>query len=209
MENILLVLKDGVLTFFLYAIVAVFAQNAIFNRALGVSRLLKLVEDPTLDTLLFGVLLCIIQVVSCVLGFFANKLFGVILGEMRFFVRPLLMVLCMAVAYVAIFFLVVFFYKKSNVKTVVEVLPLACFNCCILGTLLTTVTRNYTFLETLAFAIGSAVGYVLAVLLVTEGQRKLRNRNIPQSFKGLPANLVYIGILALAIYGFTGHMPVF
>ena len=45
---------------------------------------------------------------------------------------------------------------------------------------------------------------VLAVLLVTEGQRRLRSRRIPASFRGLPITLVYIGILALAIYGFTG-----
>ena len=28
---------------------------------------------------------------------------------------------------------------------------------------------------------------------------------IPKAFRGLPITLVYIGVLALAIYGFTGH----
>ena len=27
----------------------------------------------------------------------------------------------------------------------------------------------------------------------------------PKAFRGLPITLVYIGVLALAIYGFTGH----
>ena len=27
----------------------------------------------------------------------------------------------------------------------------------------------------------------------------------PAPFKGLPITLIYIGVLALAIYGFTGH----
>ena len=31
--------------FFAYAVMAVFAQNAVFTRALGVSRLVKLVDD--------------------------------------------------------------------------------------------------------------------------------------------------------------------
>ena len=31
-------------TFFLYAVTAVFAENAVFGRAMGVSRLVKLVE---------------------------------------------------------------------------------------------------------------------------------------------------------------------
>ena len=33
----------------------------------------------------------------------------------------------------------------------------------------------------------------------------LCSRAIPKAFRGLPITLVYIGVLALAIYGFTGH----
>ena len=46
---------------------------------------------------------------------------------------------------------------------------------------------------------------MLAVLLVTEARHRLRSRAIPKAFRGLPITLVYIGVLALAIYGFTGH----
>ena len=43
------------------------------------------------------------------------------------------------------------------------------------------------------------------VMLVTEAQNRLRSRAIPEAFRGLPITLIYIGVLALAIYGFTGH----
>ena len=46
---------------------------------------------------------------------------------------------------------------------------------------------------------------VLAVLLVTEARHRLRSKAIPEAFRGLPITLVYVGVLALAIYGFTGH----
>ena len=51
----------------------------------------------------------------------------------------------------------------------------------------------------------SAALIVLAVLLVTEARHRLRSKAIPEAFRGLPITLVYIGVLALAIYGFTGH----
>ena len=54
---------------------------------------------------------------------------------------------------------------------------------------------------TLAFNICT----VLAVLLVTEARHRLRSKAIPEAFRGLPITLVYVGVLALAIYGFTGH----
>ena len=43
------------------------------------------------------------------------------------------------------------------------------------------------------------------MLLVTEARHRLRSKAIPETFRGLPITLVYIGVLALAIYGFTGH----
>ena len=72
--------------------------------------------------------------------------------------------------------------------------------------LLIGTTRHFDLLQTMGFALGSGVGYVLAVLVVREGARKMDNEDVPATFRGLPVTLLYIGILALAIYGFTGHL---
>ena len=45
-----------------------FAENAVFSRALGVSRLVKLVDDSTVDTLVFGGLMCAVQLISAPLA---------------------------------------------------------------------------------------------------------------------------------------------
>ena len=59
--------------------------------------------------------------------------------------------------------------------------------------------------EEQCWGLGSGLGYLLAVMLVTEADRRLRSEAIPEAFRGLPITLIYIGVLALAIYGFTGH----
>ena len=87
------------------------------------------------------------------------------------------------------------------------VLPMATFNSAVLGVMLLTATQGFSWVQTMGFALGSGVGYMMAVVIVTEGQRKLRSRSVPAAFKGLPVTLLYIGILSLAIYGFTGHRP--
>lgn len=190
-------------TFVVFAVSATFAQNAIFSRALGVSRLLKLVEDSSRDTILFAVLLCSIQVISGFLSFFANRLLAVL--SFRAAVRPLALVLCGAVAFFVVLAVVVFGVKPQNSKNVIAVLPTATFNAAVMGTMLLCINQSFTLLQTIAFSFGSAWGYLLAMLLVNEGQRKLRSRAVPTAFKGLPITLLYIGILALAFYGFTGH----
>lgn len=192
-------------TFFLYAMAAVFAQNAVFSRALGVSRLVKLVEDSTVDTLTFGGLMCLIQLIAAPLAFFSNRWIQPL--GFRSAIRPLVFVLCSTVAFLVVLALVLLVFKLQNAKDMVAVLPMATFNSAVMGMLLLTATQNFTLLQTMGFALGTGVGYTMAVVIVTEGQRKLRSRAVPAAFKGLPVTLLYVGILSLAIYGFTGHRP--
>lgn len=196
-----------VLAFFVYAVVAVAAQNAIFTRALGVSRLVKMVDDGSVELLKFGALLTFVQFLSSLLGYFVNRLLAGSSFAYKAAFQPLVLVLCSVVAFFVVLLGVALLGSRIAAKDYVELLPMATFNCCVLGTLLLTTLGGYTLAQTLAFSLGTSVGYVLAVLLVDEGQRKIQNRNLPATFRGLPVTLVYIGILALAIYGFTGHTP--
>ena len=197
----------AVAEFFLYAVIAVFAQNAVFTRALGVSRLVHLVDDDNVSSATFAGLLTAVQLVSAPLGYFANVYF-LRNFEYRLYVRPLVFVLCSAAAFFIVLVLVVVLRSKGAPR-IIPVLPMATFNCCILGTLMITTTQSFTLLQTMGFALGTSLGYALALIVVTEGQRRLQNPNIPAPFRGLPATLLYIGIVALAIYGFTGHMSTF
>lgn len=191
-------------TFTLYAIAAVFTQNAVFARALGVSRLVKLVDDENVDSLTFCVLLCFVQLLSAGLAFVVNRLW---LGQfyLRTYVRALVLVGCTAVGFAVVLLVVVTWFSAARAKRIAAVLPMASFNCCVLGTLLISTTQSYTLLQTLGFALGSGIGYAGAVYLVTEGKRRLENADVPATFRGLPVTLLYVSILALAIYGFTGH----
>lgn len=194
-------------TFFLYAVMAVFAQNVIFTRALGVSRLVKLVDDDNVDSMTFGLLLCAVQLIGTPIAYVAN-LFLVPLPY-RAYLRPIVYVLCAGLAFFIVLLLIAVFLRNKGAKDIVSVLPMATFNCSVLGTMLIVTTQSFSFLQTMGFALGTGIGYVLAVLVVTEGQRKLQNRQVPAPFRGLPITLLYIGVLAVAIYGFTGHMMAF
>ena len=190
--------------FLVIALVAMFVQNAVFTRGLGVSRLVKLVGDSAVDSVIFCSLLCLILVLSAPLSYFATQWLAQPQVWYREYIRPLVLTLCAIVAF-AIVVLGITLIKPAGGKNMLAVLPMATFNCAVLGPLLISATQNYTFVQTVGFALGSGLGYGFAVLIVTEGQRKLSGRNVPNTFRGLPINLLYIGILALAIYGLTGH----
>jgi len=98
-----------------------------------------------------------------------------------------------------------FMVQSITATGLLRIVPLAALNSGVLGTVLVERTQSFTLGQSLGFGLGSGLGYVLAVLLVTEARHRLRSKAIPKAFRGLPITLVYIGVLALAIYGFTGH----
>lgn len=187
--------------FFSYALLAIFAQNAVFTRALGVSRMVQLVGDDRTSSALFGMMLCITQVLVAPVAFLAGRFIAPL--DNRAQLRPLVYIASIAVVCLAEHLVLWLLRSLPRRAQLLRIVPLAALNSGVLGTVL--VERTQSLGQSLGFGLGSGLGYVLAVLLVTEARHRLRSKAIPKAFRGLPITLVYIGVLALAIYGFTGH----
>ena len=188
--------------FFSYAVLAIFAQNAVFTRSLGVSRLVQLVGDERTSSWWFALMLCITQVLVAPLVYFAGSFIAPLPNRAQ--LRPVMYLTCIAA--VCLFELLVLKLAKGpRSGQLIRILPVAAVNSGVLGTVLVERTQSFTLEQSLGFGLGSGLGYLLAVMLVTEADRRLRSEAIPEAFRGLPITLVYIGVLALAIYGFTGH----
>ena len=188
--------------FFNYAVLAIFAQNAVFTRSLGVSRLVQLVGDERTSSGWFALLLCVTQVLVAPLAYFAGSFIAPLPNRAQ--LRPVMYLTCIAA--VCLFELLVLKLAKGpRSGQLIRILPVAAVNSGVLGTVLVERTQSFTLEQSLGFGLGSGLGYLLAVMLVTEAQNRLRSRAIPEAFRGLPVTLIYIGVLALAIYGFTGH----
>lgn len=190
-------------TFFIYAVAALFAQNAVFARGMGISRVIQLVGDDDTSTLLFGCLLSVICVLNAPVAYLINHVIEP-LSE-RTLVRPLAYVVCTGIVCGVLWLALTYLRSLPYHSQLRDMLPNAAFNTCVAGTMLVATTQSYTLPQSIGFGFGSGAGYFLAVLLVAEARRRLQGSEVPKAFRGLPIVLVYIGILSLAIYGFTGH----
>jgi Na+-transporting NADH:ubiquinone oxidoreductase subunit E len=84
-------------------------------------------------------------------------------------------------------------------------LPLITVNCVVLAVSLFFVNRDYTFAETAVFSFGSAVGWMLAIVLLAGIREKMDQKsNVPRGLAGKGIAFIILGILALAFIGFTG-----
>ncbi|WP_288843807.1 electron transport complex subunit RsxA [uncultured Deefgea sp.] len=83
-------------------------------------------------------------------------------------------------------------------------LPLITTNCAVLGVPLINSTAKHTFLESLVFGFGSALGFSLILILFAAMRERLEGADIPQAFKGTPAAFITAGLMSLAFMGFAG-----
>ena len=85
-------------------------------------------------------------------------------------------------------------------------LPLITTNCAILGLALFMVLREYNFVQSIVFALGSGIGFTMALVIMAGMREDLDCADIPRPLQGAAITLIIAGFLALAFMGFAG-MP--
>lgn len=83
-------------------------------------------------------------------------------------------------------------------------LPLITTNCAILGVAILVIQNDFNLLQSVVFAIATALGFALALIVFAGIREALDLVELPKGMKGAPIALVVAGILALAFMGFAG-----
>lgn len=87
-------------------------------------------------------------------------------------------------------------------------LPLITVNCAVLGVSLFMIIREYSFIQSLSFGIGSGLGWTLAIVAMAGIRQKIKNNNVPKGLEGPGITLIITGIMALAFIGFSGIVQI-
>ena len=83
-------------------------------------------------------------------------------------------------------------------------LPLMTTNCAIFALTITNIKSDFTFIQSMVNAIGSGLGFLLAMMLFSSIREQLDSAEPPETFAGLPIILISAAILSLAFFGFDG-----
>ena len=83
-------------------------------------------------------------------------------------------------------------------------LPLITVNCSILGGSLFMMEREYAFVETTVFGLGSGFGFFLAIVAIAAIREKLRYAHIPPALRGLGIAFIITGLMGIAFMSFAG-----
>ena len=190
-------LKD-MLSFF---ITVALLQNVILSTGFGSSVMLHMVRKPK-NIWLFSAIMAVFATLTVVIAYPLDQIMGT---EVRNYWRPTMIIGITVVLYVVANLLLQWlapnFYSRVS-----RLLPMAAFNNLVTGIALVC---NLYFPAGLGGNIGLAVGASLSFGILTwltaEGIERMDNPDMPEAFRGMPSTLVYVGILALALMGFTGY----
>ena len=100
--------------------------------------------------------------------------------------------------------IIVIIYGKVSPKTIRRI-GIAAFNTLVLAMPLINFRSAFTPIEAIGAGLGAGLAYVIAVLLINLGLKRLdTNKSIPKCFKGTPAIFIYTALLSLAFTGISG-----
>lgn len=185
-----------------YTMIAVFLENTIFSRALGTSTALFAVRKKY-NVFLFGLIMTIIISISAVITYFVRPLLKGL--SFSYYITPAVYVAVIGVVYIMALLFTGHFVKKYR-EEVFSIIHVSAFNCAVLGALLlASDVVDLSFGGFLGFGIGTGIGFTLATFFVRLAYERLSSEKVPNSFRGFPITLIYIGIVSLAVYGLIGH----
>ncbi|MEF3048985.1 NADH:ubiquinone reductase (Na(+)-transporting) subunit E [Pseudotabrizicola sp. L79] len=83
-------------------------------------------------------------------------------------------------------------------------LPLITVNCAILGGSLFMVERRLTLPESVAYGLGSGIGWALAIVTFAAIREKLRYADVPKGLRGLGLAFVVTGLMSMGFSALIG-----
>lgn len=95
-------------------------------------------------------------------------------------------------------------YVKGLYQSLGVYLPLITTNCAVLGVALTNVQKEYGIGYSIVSGFSTAVGFLIAIVILAGIREKIEYNDVPESFKGMPIVLITAGLMAIAFCGFSG-----
>ncbi len=188
------------MTYILIFISAVFVNNIVLSQFLGVCPFLGV--SKRIETALgMSGAVAFVMTIATIITFLIQKSilepFGI--G----FLQTIAFILVIA----ALVQLVEIILKKVSpalYQALGVFLPLITTNCAILGVAILVIQKDMSLVESVVFAISTAVGFGLALTLFAGIREQLSLTKVPKGMEGTPVALLTAGLLAMAFMGFAG-----
>jgi electron transport complex protein RnfA len=186
--------------YFLIIIAAIFVNNIVLTQFLGICPLLGVSNRFSTASGMGGAVI-FVMTLSTIVTYLINN----------FILQPLGLGYLQTITYILVIAALVqmleIILKKASpalYQALGVYLPLITTNCTILGVAILVIQKGYNLIQSTVFAISTAMGFALALIIFAGIREQLELVDIPKPMKGAPIALLVAGLLAMAFMGFSG-----
>ncbi len=184
----------------LFMVSCILTNNFIFSRFLGCCPFLG-VSNKVETSVSMGLAVTFVMTIA---SLFCWLIYNLLLLPLNLtFMSTISFILVIA----ALVQFVEMFLKKSSptlYNALGIYLPLITTNCAVLGVATLNMNNGYGLLQAVLNGTFSALGFLLAIVLMAGVRERLESSKIPACMKGFPITLVSAGLMAVAFMGFQG-----
>lgn len=183
------------------ALYAMLVQNIVFSTGYGISESIRMAKQPKY-LFMYSSTVAFFSLTTSVICFFINRIESVRSLDTKYHIVIYIFVLLILYLISSLLCIFVFRADKKFMNSL---------GMCALNTLVTAVPvinfkAGYTLWETVGMGLGAGLAFTLSVLLINAGMKHIHNNPfIPEIFKGTPALLIYISVIALAMSCISGQ----
>ncbi len=180
------------------AITAALLSNVVLSQFLGICSFLGVSTKTDVALGMGGAVVFVITVASAV-AYFLYLLLDA-LGITYLDTIVFILVIAALVQIVESFFKK---YVPALYKALGVYLPLITTNCAVLGVALTNVQNKYNFWQSVVCGFGTALGYLIAIVILAGIRERNAANDVPTPFKGSPIVMITAALMAMAFFGFA------
>ncbi len=195
---------NGQVAFYAIFFAAIFTNNILLTNYLGMCSFLAVSREVSTSAGL-GTAVVFVMTATSVLNWLAYRYILVPLDLV--YIRYIVFIVIIA-AFVQLVEMVIERVSDKLYAALGIFLPLITVNCAILGVSLFMVIRNYTFVNSLFYGLGSGIGWALAIMAMAGIRQKMVRSRVPKGLAGAGITLIIAGIMALAFMGFSGMIKI-
>lgn len=193
---------NGLATLFLGIISAALVNNVVLSRFLGLCPFLG-VSKKTSTAVGMGSAVIAVITLSSAITYFINK-FVLVTFKLEY-LRTIVYILIIAALVQSVE--IILKKKIPSLYSALGVyLPLITTNCAVLGVAIDSAKQGKDFANTMIYSVGTAVGFLIAIVIMSGIRERIEDNDIPEAFKGMPIVLVTAGLMAMAFVGFSGTL---
>lgn len=182
--------------FLIVNLISQLMSNLIFNQALGTSTIFISARNKT-NFIGVAFAISIFTTLGSMGAYLAELVFGGNLGDFRLFAYVIIIGIMYILSLSVLHFTNIKWFEKFG-----KYIHIAGFNCAVMGTLymVSEKSETFSFSAYTLYGLQSGLGFVLASFILMSAYKRLNSSKVPSSFRGMPAMLVYIGIISMAIW---------